>query len=84
MALGLGGGSSPVERKPAIWGGVVSGEEPEGGLRPHRICILPGRPPEWACCNGDRRGGPESQGRKFKWAEGGAQAPEGSRDEEQR
>lgn len=25
-------------------GGGVSGEEPEGGLRPHRICILPGRP----------------------------------------
>ena len=63
------GGSRP-------YGG--SGEEPEGRLRaPQDLC------PSWEIPSGlvgmgTGGGGPGSQGRKFKWAEGGAQVLKGA------
>lgn len=45
---------SSREEASHLGGGVVSGEEPEGGLRLGSASFL--GDPEWACCNGDRRG----------------------------
>ena len=59
----------------SLYGG--SREEPEGGLRtPQDLC------PSWEFPSGlvgmgTGGGGPGSQGRRFKWAEGGAQVLKG-------